>query len=120
VAEFFDLLRTALGAPTAKLFIVAGLVFLGVAIVGNITGRIQPGVIGRVLGGLIGPLLIVGGLGLELMSMRAAPVLAQPAVVSQVATPTSRPDPKSVAPTPRPAGKLATPTAKQIIDSLGR
>jgi hypothetical protein len=119
VAELFDFLSTALGAPTAKLFIVAGLVFLGVAIVGNITGRIQPGRVGRVLGGLIGPLLIVGGLTLEL-GPRPAPRPAPPQVT---VTPTSKPTLRTTpipTPSPTPKSKLATPTAKQIIDSLGR
>ena len=91
VAEFFDLLRTAFGTPTAKLFIVAGLVFLGVAIVGNITGRIQPGALGRILGGLAGPMLIVGGLGLEMASIRATTTQAQTVVATPAQTATRTP-----------------------------
>jgi hypothetical protein len=110
------------------LFIVAGLVFLGVAIVGNITGRIQPGPIGRILGGVVGPLLIIGGLTMEVAAMRATPVRAQPAqTVTAVpsSTPTQRPL-RTATPTPRPVTDpklgtklLPTPTAKQIIDAIG-
>ena len=66
MTDFFDFLSTALGAPTDKLFIVAGLLFLGVAVVGGVTGYIRPGPIGRIVGGLVGPLLIVVGIGLQL------------------------------------------------------
>jgi hypothetical protein len=131
VAEFFDFLSTALGAPTAKLLIVAGLLFLGVAVVGNITGRIQPGALGRILGGFVGPLLIVGGLALELGAARNA-ARAQPAQVVTVvpsSTPARTVTPlRTPTPTPRPIidpklgtkSTAPTPTAKQIIDLLGR
>ena len=66
MTDFFDFLSTALGAPTDKLFIVAGLLFLGVAVVGGVTGYIRPGPIGRIIGGLVGPLLIVVGIGMQL------------------------------------------------------
>src|SRR5262245_6633003 len=90
VSEFFELLKSALAAPTPKLFIVAGLLFLGVAILGNITGRIQPGPIGRILGGVVGPLLIVSGVTMEVAATRVVPpankppglVAAEPTVIS--------------------------------------
>jgi hypothetical protein len=96
--DFFQFLQAAIGAPTAKLFIVSGLVFLGVAIVGSITGRIQPGPIGRILGGLAGPLLIVVGLGLE-MEMTMPSI--EPAVAASVVA-TATPEPKLAA-TPKPS-----------------
>jgi hypothetical protein len=121
VAEFFELLNTALAAPTARLFIVAGLVFLGVAIVGNITGRIQPGALGRILGGLVGPVLIFSGVTMELASMRVASVQAQPAQVvapAPTATPTAtptRPPARTATPTPRPS-RTPTPTPRSVLD----
>jgi hypothetical protein len=42
--------------------IVAGLAFLGIAVVGNVSGKIQPGTGGRLLSGLLGLCLLGGGL----------------------------------------------------------
>jgi hypothetical protein len=81
MGEFFDFLSTALGAPTPKLFIVFGLLFLGVAVVGSITGRIQPGPLGRILGGILGPLLIVTGLTMEMRPLVATTARAAPPIV---------------------------------------
>jgi hypothetical protein len=95
MGEFFDFLSTALGAPTPKLFIVFGLLFLAVAVVGSITGRIQPGPVGRILGGLLGPLLIVGGLSMEMRPLAVTPARAAPPVVI-ASTPQATPVPTSV------------------------
>jgi hypothetical protein len=114
---FFDFLRAAMGAPTAKLLIVFGLLFLGVAIVGSITGRIQPGPIGRILGGLVGPLLIVVGLGMEMSA--SLPPVADAAIVPATPVPTlvvvkTVPVRRTPTPTPRTFGPktLATVTTR--------
>lgn len=49
-------------SPIPNLFIIVGLVFLGIAVVGNISGKIQPGRGGRVLSALLGFALVGGGL----------------------------------------------------------
>jgi hypothetical protein len=120
---FFDFLRAAMGAPTAKLFIVFGLLFLGVAIVGSITGRIQPGPIGRILGGLVGPLLIVVGLGMEMSA--SLPPVADAAMTSLTPVPTAivvntmspkstvKPNPTPI-PTTVPASRTPTPTPRTL------
>src|SRR2546426_313327 len=51
-----------LKAPTPHLFIVAGLGFLGIAVVGDISGKINPGKIGRIAAGVIGAVLLAYGL----------------------------------------------------------
>ncbi|MBL8100132.1 MAG: hypothetical protein JNK81_13190 [Anaerolineales bacterium] len=56
------LLPEILNSPLANLFVVAGLFFLGIGIVGNISGKIQPSIGGRVLSALVGIILIGGGL----------------------------------------------------------
>jgi hypothetical protein len=120
MGEFFDFLSTALGAPTPKLFIVFGLLFLGVAVVGSITGRIQPGPVGRLLGAVLGPVLIVTGLTMEMR-----PLAITPARAAQVAsTPQPTPAPTSVksatvkatpVPTSRP-----TPDARVFATAVAR
>ncbi|HVY16457.1 MAG TPA: hypothetical protein VHB27_14620 [Rhodopila sp.] len=51
-----------LSAPTGSLLLVAGILFLLIAVVGNISGRIEPGPIGRVAGGVLGAIMVIGGL----------------------------------------------------------
>jgi hypothetical protein len=57
-----EILALILGSPVANLLIIAGLIFLGIAVVGNISGKIQPGTAGRLLSGLLGLCLLGGGL----------------------------------------------------------
>jgi hypothetical protein len=87
MSDFIQFLQTALGAPTSKLFIVFGLLFLGVAIVGSVTGYIKPGLIGRILGGLTGPMLIMIGLGMDMSMPYTPPVEASVAAAPATATP---------------------------------
>lgn len=44
------------------MFVIAGLSFLGIAALGNMSVRIKPGRFGRVGAALVGPVLIVVGL----------------------------------------------------------
>jgi hypothetical protein len=53
-----------ISASLANLFIVAGLIFLGISVVGNISGKIQPGKGGRILSGLLG--LAFLGVGIKM------------------------------------------------------
>lgn len=57
-----EILELILKSPVANLLIIAGLVFLGIAVVGNVSGKIQPGTGGRLLSGLLGACLLSGGL----------------------------------------------------------
>ena len=56
------LIDKALAAPTGSLLVIAGIVFLLIAVVGNISGKIEPGPTGRIAGGVIGLSLLIGGL----------------------------------------------------------
>ncbi len=58
------IIETIFASPVANLLIVAGLVFLGIAVVGNISGKIQPGTTGRIASGLLGLALLGGGLAM--------------------------------------------------------
>jgi len=60
--EMNDLLELILKSPIANLLIIAGLTFLGIAVIGNVSGKIQPGTGGRLLSGLLGLSLLGGGL----------------------------------------------------------
>ena len=54
--------KVLLSAPVATLFILAGLIFLLISVVGNVAGKIEPGKTGRVAAGGIGMFLLVAGL----------------------------------------------------------
>ena len=62
VAPVGDIVKELVDAPLANLLIVAGLAFLALAVVGKITGKIEPGRGGRIMAGLLGSALFVGGL----------------------------------------------------------
>jgi hypothetical protein len=47
-----ELIEALFAAPIANILIVTGLVFLGIAVVGKISGRIKPGETGRIMPGL--------------------------------------------------------------------
>jgi hypothetical protein len=51
------LIAHLIDAPLANLCVLAGLFFLGIAVVGNISGRIAPGKGGRVAAAVLGSLL---------------------------------------------------------------
>ena len=57
-----DLIRHALDVPVANLCALAGLVFLAIGVIGNISGRIQPGNSGRIAAGVVGSLLLIYGI----------------------------------------------------------
>jgi hypothetical protein len=61
-ASVADVLRIFTEASLDNLFVVAGLVFLGLAVIGKASGQIQLGRGGRAAAGFLGPALIVAGL----------------------------------------------------------
>ena len=61
-----DFLRTLFTeASFDNLFVIAGLAFLGIAVVGNVTGKITPGKGGRIASAIIGPILMAVGLAIH-------------------------------------------------------
>ena len=63
-----ELIKAALEAPVANLLIIAGLVFLGIAVVGRVGDRIEPDKTGRMASGGLGALLLVIGLAMHLLT----------------------------------------------------
>jgi hypothetical protein len=57
-----SLIGHVLDAPVANLCLLAGLLFLAIAVVGNVSGKIQPGNNGRIAAGVLGVLLLVYGI----------------------------------------------------------
>ena len=106
-----ELIKAVLAAPIANLFIVGGLVFLGIAVVGQISGKIEPGKTGRIASGVLGAILLVVGLVIHLRSTPApspAPVAIEATPVQPTNTP-APPEATPVQPANTPAPSEATP-----------
>lgn len=59
-----DIAKSIFGAPVSTLLILAGIIFLLIAVVGNISGKIEPGPRGRLGAGVVGFLCMVIGIWL--------------------------------------------------------
>lgn len=89
-----DIITHLFDAPIANLLVVAGIAFLGVAVLGNIANKIAPGKVGRILAGLVGTVLIIGGILMHSTSDSHPGAPGQSANPQTAAVPASR----SVAP----------------------
>jgi hypothetical protein len=61
-----ELIANVFTAPVGTLLIVAGVVFLFIAVVGNISGKIEPGLKGRIASGALGSMFVLTGLVMHL------------------------------------------------------
>jgi hypothetical protein len=116
-----DLVRTIAEAPVANLFIISGLLFIAIAVLGKISGKIEPSRAGRLWAGILGTLFLAGGLTLHLVPLLTASrtpkvtplVAAQPTstTAKAVDAPTSAPTREVVPPTAPPAQPTVAPTS---------
>jgi len=60
-----DIAKSIFGAPVSTLLILAGIIFLLIGVVGNISGKIEPGPKGRFISGVIGFICMVIGIWLQ-------------------------------------------------------
>jgi hypothetical protein len=60
-----ELIKGVFEAPIANLLVISGLFFLAIAVVGAISGKIDPGRTGRIAAGAIGAVLLVTGLAMH-------------------------------------------------------
>jgi hypothetical protein len=58
----FELLSHLSDAPLANILVLAGLAFLGIGVIGKISGKIEPSAAGRVMAAVIGIVLLVAGI----------------------------------------------------------
>jgi hypothetical protein len=104
-----ELAKSIFTAPIATLFIVAGMVFLLIAIVGNISGKIEPGPKARLISGVLGVVFI--GLGLAMHWLPKEPGRSESPVISA-------PQPKSAqSKTPPETSLTGAPVPKQDSSS---
>jgi hypothetical protein len=62
IADIDVVVKTIFSAPLSNLFIIVGLGFLTIAVLGNIRGKIEPGPRGRLIAGAFGLVFIFAGL----------------------------------------------------------
>lgn len=59
-----EIIDSVFAAPLTSIFIIAGMIFLFIAVAGNISGKIEPGVNGRIFSGILGIAFIITGIAL--------------------------------------------------------
>jgi len=65
-----EFLTEALHAPLGTIFVLAGLAFMGIAVVGKIIGKIEPGKGGRIAAGVLGTVLLLAGIQMHVAELQ--------------------------------------------------
>lgn len=60
-----DVILRLVDVPMVRMFILAGIIFLMIAVLGKIEGKIEPGRIGRIGAAILGAVLILIGLAMQ-------------------------------------------------------
>jgi hypothetical protein len=68
-----ELVKGVFTAPVATLFIVGGMLFLLVAVLGNISGKVEPGPRARIISGVFGLAFILVGISMHVMQSELNP-----------------------------------------------
>jgi uncharacterized protein YecT (DUF1311 family) len=79
-----ELVKGVFTAPIATLFIIGGMLFLLVAVLGNISGKIEPGLKARIISGVFGLAFILVGVSIHVMQSGLNPLASS--TVSPIST----------------------------------
>ncbi|WP_446810115.1 LCCL domain-containing protein [Methylomonas sp. 2BW1-5-20] len=119
-----EIVKTLFSAPLATVFVMAGLIFLLVAVVGNISGRIEPGPKGRIFSGVLGLVCVAVGLTMHFAQTSAqiadsplkvtTPGPAVPVITAANPMATSNPP---AYPANQPAATINNPTNAEVIEA---
>ncbi len=85
-----DFLSHLVDAPLANILILAGLAFLGIGVIGKISGKIEPSTSGRIMSGVLGIALLIYGLYAH-SAVDTARTLAKQSAGKQIAGSQSQP-----------------------------
>jgi hypothetical protein len=85
-----EIIKSVLSAPSATLFIISGILFLFIAVVGNISGKIQPDVKGRIASGFLGLSFVFIGLAMQFLQS-ASKTPGQPTTNQEQIKPNQQP-----------------------------
>lgn len=100
-----EVIANLLDVPFARMFVLAGIVFLMFAVLGKIEGKIDPGNMGRIGAAVLGVILMVLGVAMQYMDVRDSSV-----------RPTQQPDVATQAGFSAPDGSIM---AKPIVTASG-
>ena len=79
-----ELVKAIFTAPLATVFIVAGVIFLLIGVVGKVSGKIEPSDKARIVSGVLGLAFIGGGLAMNLTSKPAQTSVGSPIGAEQI------------------------------------
>src|SRR5271169_1046692 len=65
-----DVITKLVDVPFARMFVLAGIIFLLVAVLGKVEGKIDPGNMGRIGASILGVVLLIIGVILQYVEMR--------------------------------------------------
>jgi len=67
-----DVITKLVDVPFARMFVLAGIIFLLIAVLGKVEGKIEPGHMGRIGASILGIVLMVIGIALQYFEIRDA------------------------------------------------
>lgn len=113
-----EIVKGVFTAPLATVFVVAGMIFLLIAVVGNIGGKIEPGTKGRVISGILGLALIITGLAMHLTQQ--APQIPIPSEKApEQSTPSETPQtPMGSSPMVKPDREVTGLAAQTVFEGV--
>jgi len=123
-----DVMTRLVDVPMARMFVLGGIIFLLIAVLGRVEGKIEPGNMGRIGAGIIGLILVVAGLAMHYIETDALRNGLRERSLSNLAAPapapvaTAAPSAESAAklPEPSPAPTADKPAIKVVSGTYGR
>ena len=113
-----DVLLRLVDVPLVRMFILSGIIFLMIAVLGKIEGKIEPGRIGRIGSAVLGAVLIVIGLIMQFGENHDIYAKLPPNVVATLPPPTVVVAPAAPASAVPPNAALAS--IKVVSGTYGR
>src|SRR3990172_5391397 len=82
-----DVVTRLVDVPLTRMFVLAGVIFLLVAVLGRIEGKIEPGKLGRIGASVVGAILLLVGLAMHALEGHARGGLPRENAAQQPAGP---------------------------------
>ncbi len=107
--------------PFARMFILAGIIFLMVAVLGKVEGKIDPGQMGRIGASVLGMVLLVVGVALQFMERDSSiEKLAQQVRMEAQGTVSQAPAASPAPTAAKPAAAADKPLLRIVAGTYGR
>ncbi len=108
-----DVILRLVDVPMVRMFVLAGLIFLMIAVLGKIEGKIEPGRIGRIGSAVLGVVLILIGLAMQYTDNHDVYTKLPPNVVAAL-------PPQALVSAAPASAASATATIKVVSGTYGR